>query len=384
MRAGRRRGARGRVLRAGALLLKRWWAGANHRSDQRESAWKSPGPRLLDGVEVHWSIPTQTRVHQLGREGSVSVIAEESRRAARMARVDLAPRMRRLRGCRPKTPSTRRARRTASTTAGGDALAAVWGAGALHTKPPRRTPYLTRSTRAGARRSGAAKRRHEGRVFSPPASAIRAVGGSSPSPRRKHPARGPRDRSTAGRRRRAGRARTRTRRRGLHANTGRDALVAVCRTKSSGYRTSAANVPLTAPSTAGAGADSNAASVNPASRSWRSVQPQKPNISAQSAQNMSAQCLSVAPLSPRLLRDSRPAKHQKQSPEAERDLVARRYEVSQGPREAVVDAVDYVVGPPRGSARRSRPGLALRAEALVGRLDVLELLFVPPRPGAMI
>ena len=45
------------------LLLKRWWAGANHRSDQRESAWKSPWPRLLDGVEVHWSIPTQTRVH---------------------------------------------------------------------------------------------------------------------------------------------------------------------------------------------------------------------------------------------------------------------------------------------------------------------------------
>ena len=99
----------------------------------------------------------------------------------------------------------------------------------------------------------------------------------------------------------------------LHANTGRPAVpvaaVAVCLTKSSGYRTSAANlcanraarrwreghdlctavdVPLTAPSTAGAGAASNASSENPASRSWRSVQPQKPNINAQSAQNMSA------------------------------------------------------------------------------------------------
>ena len=73
----------------------------------------------------------------------------------------------------------------------------------------------------------------------------------------------------------------------LHANIGRDVLVAVCLTKSSGYKTSAANVPLTAPSTAGAGAASNVASENPAWRSWCSVQPAAPNISAQSAQNMS-------------------------------------------------------------------------------------------------
>ena len=41
-----------------------------------------------------------------------------------------------------------------------------------------------------------------------------------------------------------------------------------------------------------------------------------------------------------------------------------------------VDAVDNIVGPPRVVARVDR-GLvsALRAEALVGRLDVLELLF---------
>jgi hypothetical protein len=49
------------------------------------------------------------------------------------------------------------------------------------------------------------------------------------------------------------------------------------------------DVPLTAPRTAGAGDRSNASSENPAARNWCSVQPQKPNISAQSAQNMSAQ-----------------------------------------------------------------------------------------------
>ena len=50
----------------------------------------------------------------------------------------------------------------------------------------------------------------------------------------------------------------------------------------------AVDVPLTAPRTAGAGDRSNASSENPAARSWRSDAPQKPNISAQSAQNMSS------------------------------------------------------------------------------------------------
>ena len=226
-------------------------------------------------------------------------------------------------GCLPSNASsTRRAWRTASTTRRRRKRWSRSGRrGCWRRLNYKCTFYLT--TVSNASRS-AALRGHRNVVtraafLSPPVSAIfaRSSGSSAASATAEAPsaldARSPSGASAPPGRRKSPNAHA-PKGMELHANTGRPAVpvaaVAVCLTKSSGYRTSAANlcanraarrwreghdlctavdVPLTAPSTAGAGAASNASSENPASRRWRSVQPQKPNINAQSAQNMSAQ-----------------------------------------------------------------------------------------------
>ncbi len=87
------------------LLLKRWWAGANHRSDQREF------------------------IRVLGREERVSVIAEESSpRGAYNASTYV---LHRCGGCRWMPPLERllnasRAANGVDDASAADALAAVW------------------------------------------------------------------------------------------------------------------------------------------------------------------------------------------------------------------------------------------------------------------
>ena len=87
------------------LLLKRWWAGANHRSDQREF------------------------IRVLGREERVSVIAEES--SPRGAYDNRTYVLHRCGGCRWMPPLERllnasRAANGVDDAAAADALAAVW------------------------------------------------------------------------------------------------------------------------------------------------------------------------------------------------------------------------------------------------------------------
>ena len=94
------------------LLLKRWWAGANHRSDQREF------------------------IRVLGREERVSVIAEESSpRGAYNASTYV---LHRCGGCRWMPPLERllnasRAANGVDDASAADALAAVWETRVLFT-----------------------------------------------------------------------------------------------------------------------------------------------------------------------------------------------------------------------------------------------------------
>ena len=87
------------------LLLKRWWAGANHRSDQREF------------------------IRVLGREERVSVIAQES--SPRGAYDNRTYVLHRCGGCRWMPPLERllnasRAANGVDDASAADALAAVW------------------------------------------------------------------------------------------------------------------------------------------------------------------------------------------------------------------------------------------------------------------
>ena len=182
-------------------------------------------------------------------------------------------------------------------------------------------------TRAGGRRSGASGTSSRGPRFSgrPSARSSRGrAGAPRRAPRRKHPVLWTLDRRAARRRRpAAGRARRRTRRRVWNSTRTRVGRLCPSPPSPSAGRSpadtgpvprtcaqinqsvpptpsscaswrgghdlcTAVDVPLTAPRTAGAGDRSNASSENPAARSWRSDAPQKPNISAQSAQNMSS------------------------------------------------------------------------------------------------